>query len=67
MKILACEEVGQARGSVHVVAGLARAFAARGRAVRRPATGGTTRRAFSKNGRHCSFISVNPNEPNSVT
>ena len=38
MKILACEEVGQARGSVHVVASLARASAARGRAVRRPAT-----------------------------
>ena len=38
MKFLACEQVGQARGSVHVVAGLARASAARGRAVRRPAT-----------------------------
>ena len=38
MKFWACEQVGQARGSVHIVAGLARAFAARGRAVRRPAT-----------------------------
>ena len=25
------------------------------------------RRAFSENGRHCSFVSVNPNEPDSVT
>ena len=32
MKFLACEQVGQARGSVHVVAGLAKASAARGRA-----------------------------------
>ena len=38
MKNWADELVGQALGSVHVVAGLARASAARGRAVRRPAT-----------------------------
>ena len=48
MKNWADELVGQARGSVHVVAGLARVSAARGRAVRRPATGVTTRRLFSE-------------------
>ena len=48
MKNWADELVGQARGSVHVVAGLARESAARGRAVRRPATGVTTRRLFSE-------------------
>ena len=37
MKFLACEQVGQAHGSVYVVAGLARASAVRGRA--RQATG----------------------------
>ena len=48
MKNWTVELVGQARGSVHVVAGLARVSAARGRAVRRPATGVTTRRLFSE-------------------
>ena len=48
MKFWACEQVGQARGSVHVVASLARVSAACGRAVRRPATGVTTRRLFSE-------------------
>ena len=48
MKNWTDELVGQARGSVHVVAGLARESAARGRAVRRPATGVTTRRLFSE-------------------
>ena len=48
MKFLACEQVGQARGSVHVVAGLARVSAARGRAVRRSAMGVTTRWLFSE-------------------
>ena len=38
MKNWIVELVGQARGSVHVVAGLARASAARGRVVRLPAT-----------------------------
>ena len=38
MKNWTVELVGQARGSVHVVAGLARVSAAHGRAVRRPAT-----------------------------
>ena len=41
---LSCEQVGQVRVSVPVVASLARASAARGRAVRRPATSGATRR-----------------------
>ena len=45
---LSCEQVGQARVSVPVVAGLARASAARGRAVRQPATGVTTRRLISE-------------------
>ena len=45
---LGCEQVGQARVSVPVVAALARASAARGRAVRRPATGVTMRRLFSE-------------------
>ena len=35
------EQVEQARGGVHIVASSARASAARGRAVRRPATGVT--------------------------
>ena len=48
MKNWADELVGQARGSVHVVAGLARVSAVRGRAVRRPAMGVTTRRLISK-------------------
>ena len=48
MKNWTVELVGQARGSVHVVAGLARVSAARGRAVRRPATGVTTRRLISE-------------------
>ena len=48
MKNWADELVGQARGSVHVVAGLARVSAARGHAVRRPATGVTTRWLFSE-------------------
>ena len=48
MKNCADELVGQARGSVHVVAGLARVSAACGRAVRRPATGVTTRRLISE-------------------
>ena len=48
MKNWADELVGQARGSVHVVAGLTRVSAARGRAVRRPATGVTTHRLFSE-------------------
>ena len=48
LKNWADELVGQARGSVHVVAGLARVFAARGHAVRRPATGVTMRRLFSE-------------------
>ena len=48
MKNWIVELVGQARGSVHVVAGLARVSAARGRAVRRPATGVTTHRLFSE-------------------
>ena len=48
MKNWADELVGQARGSVHVVAGLARVSTARGHAVRRPATGVTTRRLFSE-------------------
>ena len=43
MKNWTVELVGQARGSVHVVAGLARVSAARGRAIRRPAMGVTTR------------------------
>ena len=38
MKFWACEQVGQAHGSVHVVAGLARASTVRGRSVRQPAT-----------------------------
>ena len=46
MKNCADELVGQARGSVHVVAGLARVSTAHGRAVRRPAMGVTTRRLF---------------------
>jgi len=41
MKNWADELVWQSRGSVHVVAGLARVSAARGRAVRRLATGVT--------------------------
>ena len=48
MKNWADELVGQARGSVNVVAGLARVSTARGRAVRRPATGVTTRRLISE-------------------
>ena len=48
MKNWTVELVEQARGSVHVVAGLARVSAARGRAVRRPATGVTTRRLISE-------------------
>ena len=48
MKNWADELVGQARGSVHVVAGLTRVSAAHGREVRRPATGVTTRRLFSE-------------------
>ena len=50
-----CEPVGQACGGVHVVASSARTATARGRVVRRPATGGTMRRAFSENGHHCSL------------
>ena len=46
MKFWAYEQVGQARGSVHVMAGLARVSTARGHAVRRPAMGVTTRRLF---------------------
>ena len=42
------ELVGQARGSVHIVASLARVSAAHGRAIRWPATGVTTRRLFSE-------------------
>ena len=38
---LNCEQVGQVRVSVPVVAGLARASAARGSKLRRPATRGT--------------------------
>ena len=49
------ELVGQARGGVHIVAGRARTPAARGSAVSRPTTGGTTRRLFSENGHHCSL------------
>ena len=48
------ELVGQARGGVHIVAGRARTPAARGSALRRPATGGATRPLFSKTSRHCS-------------
>ena len=48
MKNWADELVGQARGSVHVVAGLARVSAVRGRAVRRPAMGVTTRQLISE-------------------
>ena len=48
MKNWADELVGQARGSVHVVASLARVSAVRGHAVRRPATGVTTHRLFSE-------------------
>ena len=48
MKIWTVELVGLARGSVHVVAGLARVSAACGHAVRRPATGVTTRRLISE-------------------
>ena len=48
MKNWADELVGQARGSMHVVAGLARVSVACGRAVRRSAMGVTTRRLFSK-------------------
>ena len=48
MKNWTVELVEQARGSVHVVAGLARVSAARGRVVKRPATGVTTRRLFSE-------------------
>ena len=45
---LGCEQVGQARVSVPVVAGLARVSAVRGRAVRRPAMGVTTRQLISE-------------------
>ena len=38
------ELVGQGHGGVHIVAGRARTPAARGSAVRRPATGGATQR-----------------------
>ena len=48
MKNCADELVGQARGSVHVVAGLARASTVRGHAVRRLAMGVTTRWLFSE-------------------
>ena len=48
------ELVGQARGGVHIMAGRARTPAARGSALRRPATGGATRPLFSEAGRHCS-------------
>ena len=48
MKNWTVELVGQARGSVHVMAGLARVSATRGHAVRRPATGVTTRRLISE-------------------
>ena len=48
MKNWADELVGQARGSVHIVASLARVSAAHGRAIRWPATGVTTRRLFSE-------------------
>ena len=48
MKNWADELVRQARGSVHVVASLARVSAARGHAVRRPVTGVTTHRLFSE-------------------
>jgi len=48
MKNWADELVGQARGSVHVVAGLAKVSAACGRAVRRPATGVTMHRLISE-------------------
>ena len=48
MKNWTVELVGQPRGSAHVVAGLARVSTARGRAVRRPAMGVTTRRLISK-------------------
>jgi len=41
---LNCEQVGQVRVSVPVVAGLAKASAARGCAVRWPTTSGATRR-----------------------
>ena len=50
------EPVGQASRRVHVVAGHTRASAARGSALRRPATRGA--HTFSENGRYCSFDSV---------
>jgi len=48
------EQVRQARGGVHIVAGRARTPVACGSALRRPATGGATRPLFSETGRHCS-------------